>query len=396
MSSHGSGLSGGDRIYIEFAKRWSNDYPVTIITWEEGIAMMTRNNLREKLNISFLRLFIPKIIHSNFLICYLYRILISIFTSLTLHINNPENTHLYSSSEFWMDSLPSFILKLRYPTLKWVATWFQTAPSPLKGFSGGGRSHAYYLNAFMLWASQLPIRPLISKFANYVLVNNNLEKEVFPNSHTVVVLGAVDTKKTDKYIKSHTRSIKKYSAVFQGRFHPQKGVIELVDIWKKVVEKIPHAKLAMIGDGPLMLDVKKRINKLELEKNIDLMSYVFDGTKKYKTFSASLMVVHPAFFDSGGMASAEAMAFGLPCIGFNLPAYDSYYPKGMIKTPIGDLNAFAESIVDLLKNNSKRIKIGNEAGKFICESYSWDYRAREILRQIVGKKNLERKRARFQ
>ena len=46
------------------------------------------------------------------------------------------------------------------------------------------------------------------------------------------------------------------------------------------------------------------------------------------------MVVHPAIFDSGGMAAAEAMAWGLPGVSFDLPALKTYYPQGMIKNPL--------------------------------------------------------------
>ena len=69
----------------------------------------------------------------------------------------------------------------------------------------------------------------------------------------------MDLKKTDQV--SGPKS-KKYDAVFIGRFHPQKGVLELIDIWKRVVNKKPQAKLAMIGDGPLMKKVQLKIKKI--------------------------------------------------------------------------------------------------------------------------------------
>ncbi len=382
MASHGTGLSGGDRIFIEFAKRWSKHHQITIVTWTEGIAMMQRQGLKENSNLDFFRIHVPQV---SFLLSYIYRIVASLWQSVSFRIDQPEKTIIYSSSEFWMDSLPCAVLKLRYPQLKWAATWYQTAPSPLKGFSGGVRQQAYRLNAFMLWATQLPIKPLLNKFADNVLVNNELEKLIFPNKHTVVVLGAVDTDQIKLYLKRHPGGQKKYTAIFQGRFHPQKGVIELVDIWQMVVSQNKNAKLAMIGDGPLMREVKKRIKTLGLEKNIDLVGYLFDGEQKYKLFSQSLMVVHPAFFDSGGMATAEAMAFGIPAVGFDLPAYSTYYPVGLIKAPVGDLNAFANEILSLLKDSSRRNILGFKAGKFIHSSYSWDHRTSQILRQIVEK-----------
>lgn len=388
MASHGEGISGGDRIYIEFAKRWSQKYPLKIVTWREGMDMMARNNLFPNKQISFLEITLPKILQPNLLLSYLSRIILGVINAININIDDPRNKVLYSASEFWMDSLPCFILKLRYPSLKWIASWYQTAPSPLKGFSQG----RHKLTALLLWLSQLPIRPLVTHLADYVLINNDLEKAVFPRSRTIVVLGAVNTIPVDDYRQSH-RKTNKYAAVFQGRFHPQKGVVELIEIWRLVVNKYPDAKLAMIGDGPLRPEVKLKVNKLNLQKNVSFFGFIFDGPKKYQIFSQSQIVVHPAFFDSGGMAAAEAMAFGIPAVGFDLPAFGSYYPVGMVKVPTGNLNAFVDAIVDLLKNSKLRNSLGRKAEKFIRQSYSWDYRSSQILQQIVERTNLEKDKA---
>ncbi len=70
-----------------------------------------------------------------------------------------------------------------------------------------------------------------------------------------------------------------------------------------------------------MKEVKFKINELRLQNNIKLFGFVFDGPEKYRVFSQSKIVVHPSYFDSGGMAAAESMLFGMPCVGFDLPAY---------------------------------------------------------------------------
>jgi len=200
----------------------------------------------------------------------------------------------------------------------------------------------------------------------------------------IVLLGAVRLNEIKKFLSANYKLLftKKFDAVFQGRFHPQKGVVELIDIWRKVVDRIPNAKLAMIGDGPLMKDVRIKIQDLRLEKNVELFGYVFDGPEKYKIFAQSKIVVHPAFYDSGGMASAEAMAFGLPAVGFDLKSYVSYYPKGMLKVDKGNLNAFGKTVIRLLCDDQLRKKYGEEAKLMIIKDWSWDKRAKEVLNKI--------------
>lgn len=369
LAAAGQGISGGDRIFIEFARRWSKEIPLTIYLWEEGYEMC----LRHKLQMSNVKCQISNMEpwrRFGFIVNYFARIIEGIRLGLTIKVENSKNTIVYSASEFWMDSLPALILKLRFSKIKWAAAWYQTAPNPLKGFSG----------ALPYWLVQLPIKPLINRFANFVLVNNDEEKKQFQNS--VVVLGAIDLQKI-KIWKSKLKNLPKiYDGVFQGRFHPQKGVLELVDIWKLVISKKPDAKLVMIGDGSLMESVKLKVKSKKLENNIILTGYLFDGEEKYKIFSQSKVVVHPAFYDSGGMASYEAMAFVLPCVGFNLSSYGSYYPKGMEKVPQGDLKLFAGKILRLLADKKLYGKVAGDAYQMV-KNMSWDKRARQILDQML-------------
>lgn len=386
LAAHGEGISGGDRIFIEFARYWSKKYPVTIYVWKEGFEMCLRHKLQIS-NGSQKRILQAKTKFQisnmepwsrfGFIVNYFARIVEGIRLGLTTKLENSKDTIVYSASEFWMDSLPAFLLKLRFPKIKWAAAWYQTAPNPLKGFSG---SLPYFL-------VQLPIKPLIDRFADFVFVNNDLEKKVFNRldrqNKAIVVLGAIDLQGIKRWQKVIGKKEKIYDGVFQGRFHPQKGVLELLDIWRRVVDKKRDAKLVMIGDGPLMERVKGKVKREKLENNVILKGYLFEGEKKYKIFAQSKIVVHPAIFDSGGMASAEAMAFGLPCVGFNLQSYQYYYPKGMVKVPLYNPEAFAEKIMELLSNEGLYKKISKEALQLIDKTWGWEYRSGQILQAVL-------------
>lgn len=385
LMAWGQGISGGDKISIEFARRWVKQHSVTVYLWEEGYRMYLRQNLDPK-EIKFNIINMSPWKNLGFFVNYVARIFAGILIALTVKLDNKKTNVVYSATEFWMDSLPGLIVKLRFPQITWVATWFQTAPNPLKGFKEGNRTLSYRLPAFAYWLVQLPIKPLIARWADFVLVNNENERQQFKELNkkgkVVVVLGAVDLKLI-KQLTSKVQNKKKiYDAVFQGRFHPQKGVVELIDIWTLVVDKKPNARLVLIGDGPLMQKVKQKIKELRLQKNIKLFGFVFDGVKKYEIFAASKVVLHPAFYDSGGMASAEAMALGLPAVGFNLKSYESYYPQGMIKVPINNLKLFAEAILEFLSNKRLYSETGIQAKKMISQKFSWNKRADEVLRNI--------------
>ena len=134
LAPTGEGISGSDRVFIELARRWSEKIPLTIYTTEEGIKMMQRQKLKGKL-LKIIKVEKGKL-PKNFFIRYLYKIFLAINLGLSLQITDHQSriTFIYSSSEFWMDSLPALIIKIRYPKINWIAAWYQTAPNPLKGF----------------------------------------------------------------------------------------------------------------------------------------------------------------------------------------------------------------------------------------------------------------------
>ena len=377
FSSFGNGISGGDRIWIEFATNWAQKNFVEVVTWTDGKAMYDRQNKPKAPHLNFNIQNSIFFSAKNFLLSYLLRIIGSIVWAIKFS----DTSVVYSASEFLMDVFPAAILKLKNPSLLWIATWYQTAPSPFKGYNNN-----FSLNAFLYWFSQFITKFLITRLADKVLVNNELEKKQFDklnkSGNVIIVLGAVDYPMIQKWQKKNKNFRKDYDAVFQGRFHPQKGVLELISIWEKVCKKKPDAKLVMIGDGPLYKKVQDLINEKKLRSNVILTGYLFDGDLKYDFFSKSKLVVHPALYDSGGMAAYEAMAFGMPAIGFDLLAYNSYYPKGMVKVKKFNLNMFANQILDLLSDSSKYREVSNNAFNFIKSSARWDIRSKEILNKI--------------
>lgn len=388
LAAHGRGISGGDRIFIELSRRWSRKVSIDIYLDQEGYEMCKRQNLKAHKKLHYKVLNLGWLGKLGFVGNYASRIINGLKLGLTLNLEREQNIYIYNASEFWMDSFTCALIKLRYSRIKWVASWYQTAPNPFIGYSENldnrKRNNNYNFSALLYWLVQIPVKPLVIKFADKVIVNNESEINRFPkhrkDGNTIVLIGAVPLDDIQKWKKTNSKLSKNYDAVFQGRFHPQKGVVELIEIWMNVVKKIPSAKLAMIGDGPLRQDVEFKIREYNLEDNIKLFGFVFDGPEKYTIFSRSKIVVHPAFYDSGGMASAEAMAFGLPCIGFDLEAYKSYYPKGMLK--VKNEKEFANAIVKLLMNSKLRDKLGSEALELIKNSYSWDSRSEEIFRKI--------------
>ncbi|MFH1459873.1 MAG: hypothetical protein ABIG64_05810 [Candidatus Omnitrophota bacterium] len=263
------GLSGGDRIFVELARNWQNKIKLTLIGSEETISICKREGLS---NIEFLKtsgkflkgqekeVFTLRAIFGNFFI-KLGRGILFVIKNRKLF---RDSTIIYSVSDFYPDSIPAFLIKIMNRKVFWIASFYLFAPvpwqkdNPYKGRNAG--------RGFLYWLSQIPIYWIINIFADVVFVTSLPDQKKFVTkkrnkSKVLVIRGGVDIAESEKYLNSDkiiAFDARKYDACFVGRFHHQKGVLVLVDIWGKVVKLKSNARLAMVGNGSLEAEVKKK------------------------------------------------------------------------------------------------------------------------------------------
>jgi glycosyltransferase involved in cell wall biosynthesis len=377
------GLSGGDRIFVELIKGWKNKINIGVLGTGECFSLLSRyeasKNIKLFLSAPEKKTF-KEITNSLYLKHTINRTFWGIFSVFKYHSELKSFNYIYSASDFYPDTIPALILKLLSPRTVWIAGFYLFAPKPWQKDNPYRTSISRLFTNIYYWLTQKISFFLVYRFADYVYVTSKPDQKKFISSkrgpdQIIIVQGGVDIMPSKNYqpkIKN-----KKYLAVFLGRFHHQKGVLELIDIWKNVTSKLPDAKLVMVGNGQLLEDIKNKIQKLNLQNNIDLFGFL-DGPEKYKIFKNSSIVVHPATYDSGGMAAAEAMAWGLPGVSFDLEALKTYYPKGMIKTKCFDLRLFADNIVKLKNDKILFRQTSHDAKNLVETVWSWPIRCLQI------------------
>lgn len=389
----GGGMSGGSRIYFEFLKNWDNFFEIFFFGSAGTIKRLQEENIKNIIFIETSQSDSPDLYSIVGVFKHFLKRLSGGFYLIKKNINIIKQAdYIYSTSDFYPDFWPAFYVKLKNPKIKWIAGYYLFAPSPFSKkspYKGKNR-----IRGFLYWLMQRPSYFVAKHWADFVFVTSEPDVKKFitkkrDESKIIVVQGGVDITESEKYLQSENIVLvdnRKYDACFVGRFHYQKGVVELIDIWKKVCEKRKDAKLAMIGNGstenPIENSVREKIKKYGLENNVDLLGFR-DGSKKYEIFKQSKVMVHPATYDSGGMAAAEGMAWRLPGVSFDLEALKTYYPKGMIKTNQGDISQFSENILELLNNPEYYNEISKDAHNLIVEVWDWKKRAKKILELIT-------------
>ncbi|MDD5705671.1 MAG: glycosyltransferase family 4 protein [Kiritimatiellae bacterium] len=386
----GDGFSGGDRIFTEFLRHWRAWCELALMGSEEALSMV-RSRVGEGIALIATDAKSP-VSESSLpsLFAHIVRRTVRGLRAARRHCGELRTCEwVYSVSDAYADFLPALWLKLHHPSMRWIAGYYLFAPPPWARDTPYRGRHC--LRGLFYWLMQRPSYWLVKRYADVVLVTSEPDVSRFvtrrrPATRVIVVQGGVDITASEAYLSSGQVipvAQRRYDACFVGRFHFQKGVLLLPEIWQRVCAQRPRSRLAMIGCGQLEPDVRRRIEALDLDDNIDLLGFR-DGQEKHEVFMQSKMMVHPATYDSGGMAAAEGLAWGLPGVSFDLEALKSYYPRGMLKVPCFDLEAFAQAILRLMEDATLYEREAGAARDLITEVWDWRKRARLVFSSIFG------------
>jgi glycosyltransferase involved in cell wall biosynthesis len=362
-------LSGGDRIMVECIRRWSLQHKVTVYGNEGAKQLCDWFELK---GIEYVTWPADHLKKFGRPVWWFAQMIKGIRGVKKIRFSPDEKHLIMAASEFQPIGIPALRLKKRYPDAPLVVghyffapKWFSKGPGPGLMFTAY-RPFQQYMYRRNLKEAEM-ILTTVEQDREMAIADGRSPESVF------AVLGGVDL--------SIPRSVpepkgKTFDAVFISRLHPQKGPLELMDVWKILTQKKPDARLAMIGSGPLDAQCKAKAEKLGIAKNVEFFGFR-DGVEKFRIIKSARVVVYPAVYEVGGMASAEALCCGLPGVSFDLPPLRRYYPRGWLKAPPGDFAGLADCLHRLLTDNKLYAETSKEAYAAGLE-WDWNVRAQAI------------------
>jgi len=358
-------MSGGDKIFIEYAKAWSEYAKVSILTCSELACVCSRENLECDI-IPISKIAVQKV---GLYIAYAMRIVKSCFKRPKI----PNSSIIYSSSDFMPDVIPSLFYRLFNKTHHWIAAIYLLAPNPLKK-----ETPLTARSMFYFWSQNISIL-LMKYFADQICVLNKSDVEKLVLDYKINPSKVIITRPGVTVPNTPPSTMGQYDACFVGRFHKQKGIPDLLEIWKHVCNTSTDAKLALIGSGePEWFDfIEKYINKHKLNKNIEVLGFK-DGEEKFEIMKNSKVFLFPSNYESFGIAGLEAIASGLPVVAFNIPVFKDIFKDTFSLVPLGNTKAFADEVV-LLLTNQEYYKRKQEEGLNFAKSFTWKECAKDLF-----------------
>lgn len=188
------------------------------------------------------------------------------------------------------------------------------------------------------------------------------------------------------------------------RLSHEKGVDVLIEAFARIAERVPSARLLIVGDGDQRATLETQAAALGLSQGqlqsspLGLqvsasgvvvlapvsLQLLWAGRQPWERvielFQEMDIVVVPSRFEGFGLTAGEAMACGKPVVASEVEALrevvGSDSSAGML-FPVGDSTNLAEALLALAASPSRRLELGRNARRRVEECFSFkQYRQR--------------------
>jgi glycosyltransferase involved in cell wall biosynthesis len=174
---------------------------------------------------------------------------------------------------------------------------------------------------------------------------------------------------------------------FAGRFHPEKGVLQLVQAFARVLKNYPDAKLVISGSTafgvhvptPYVREVEALANSIVKSHpgTIQFTGYLHHDQELPAWFQRAILFASPSIFQEPfGLVNAEAMACATPVVGSKRGGIPEVVgDTGLLIDP-EDIGGFADAMSMLLGNPAYAAELGQAALQRCREMFDWQVVAR--------------------
>ncbi|MDD5155236.1 MAG: glycosyltransferase family 4 protein [Candidatus Omnitrophica bacterium] len=153
------------------------------------------------------------------------------------------------------------------------------------------------------------------------------------------------------------------------RLSDVKGHVYLIRAMPEVLEKIPDARLLIVGEGREKAKLAALAAGLGITKSVFFLPSVADTAE---ALSAMDIFVMPSLKEGLGLSLMEAMSCGLPVIGSNVGGIKTlirHGENGLLVEP-ADSDSLCAAMLELLQDRFKAEALGKEARVFIQSNFS--------------------------
>lgn len=198
------------------------------------------------------------------------------------------------------------------------------------------------------WAVPVAISPEIKKTVS--------EEYGIPGDEVPMVLNGVARR---TFPKSDAKSDNMFTFLHIGRFEYVKNHELLLDAFKRVHATHKDCRLVLVGKGPLLERIRRKVEDLELDKSVNIVGEVADVAPY---LAEADVFVLPSEYEGLPITLIEALQAGLPCIASNvggIPDIVQDGENGLLIEP--KIDSVAQAMTRVLEDRGLLSKLARNA-----------------------------------
>ncbi|MDI6809601.1 MAG: glycosyltransferase family 4 protein [Candidatus Eisenbacteria bacterium] len=177
---------------------------------------------------------------------------------------------------------------------------------------------------------------------------------------------------------------KKALLVYLGRLRKYKGVQYLLKAMLLVKERVPDARLVVVGNGPYKGPLVELSEKLGV---LDIVSFVgqVPSDEKVRLLREAHLVVNPSPKEGWGLTVLEANACGTPVVASRSPGLIDSVRDGVsgILVEHGNIRELADAMIRIIEDKELSAKLSKGAKEWSL-TFNWDTCAKEMEKFLLG------------
>ncbi len=169
----------------------------------------------------------------------------------------------------------------------------------------------------------------------------------------------------------HRLEIQDDFILFVGTLEPRKNLEVLLRAFARISNETQHQPQLVIAgaEGWLSDDFDRLVRSSDFGDRLRFTGYLNDEDLR-ALYSSSKVFLYPSLYEGFGLPPLEAMACGAAVIASRIPTHEeTLKDKARLVNPL-DEAALANSIVELLENDSARARLA-ENGREYAATFSW-------------------------
>ncbi len=194
----------------------------------------------------------------------------------------------------------------------------------------------------------------------------------------------------DREIYSHDPAVAKYdqpTILYLGRIKKYKSIQHIILALKKVRERLPAARLMVVGAGDYLADLQSLAGALQLEEAVEFPGFVSQSDKVERMRRAHVTVLS-SLKEGWGLTNIESNACGTAVIAARTPGLRDSVKDGSsgLLYEYGRIDELADKLLRLLQDKAAREPL-ERGGLRWADRFNWDAAAgkfEQLLQEVAG------------